>query len=709
MSRPLAVDDVARLPPPGASVAASVAFSPGGRFVTYLASPDHGLSQDLFALDVDTGEVRAVVDRGEGGDTEDNLSLEEKLRRERARDLGLGVTRYSWAEQAEVLVVPSAGGVDVVDGVGGGCRRVADHPVADPMLSPDGTLVAYVDAGEVHTVPAVGGTPHHQVTSGARETGRTNGLAEFVAQEEMGRARGFWWSPDSARIAFCEVDETHIPVYRIVHQGSDAVGDGAQEDHRYPFAGADNARVRLGIVEVAAGEPVWADLGDYEYLARVDWHPQGHLLVQVEDRHQRELRVLQVDPATGASTVLVTETSDVWVNLHDLLRPLPGGGFLWASERTGYRHLEVRDAAGALARILTAGDWFVETVAAVGEREVWFTATKDSPLERHLYSVPLDGGPADVRRVTPEPGTHAAVVCPERGCFVDTWSSLDQPPVVRLRSLADASVLHDLGGCDDPRVDELGLRERAPQLTTVEVDGVHLHVALWVPDGDGPFPTIVSVYGGPHAQRVTDSWGVTARLREQLLRQMGFLVVTADNRGSWGRGLAFEGAIHGDLGDVEVRDQAAVVRELVARGLADPARVGIFGWSYGGYVSAMALARAPEVFAVAVAGAPVTSWDGYDTHYTERYLDLPSENAEGYERSSVQAHVEGLRGHLLLVHGLIDENVHFRHTARLVNALIRARRPYELLLFPDERHVPRREVDRVYMEERVVDHLCRHL
>ncbi|MDP9441372.1 MAG: S9 family peptidase, partial [Actinomycetota bacterium] len=240
--------------------------------------------------------------------------------------------------------------------------------------------------------------------------------------------------------------------------------------------------------------------------------------------------------------------------------------------------------------------------------------------------------------------------------------------------------------------------------------GMTLHVALYRPSGDGPFPTIVSVYGGPHAQRVTDSWGLTAGMRQQYLRSLGFLVVVADNRGSAGRGLAFEAPIRWDLGNAEVADQVTVVRWLVDQGLADPDRVGIYGWSYGGYMSALCLAKAPEVFAVAVAGAPVTSWDGYDTHYTERYMGMPQQNPDGYRRSSVMSHVAGLRDRrLLLVHGLIDENVHFRHTARLVNSLIRERIPYELLLFPDERHVPRSEADRVFMEERIRDFFLAHL
>jgi dipeptidyl-peptidase-4 len=229
--------------------------------------------------------------------------------------------------------------------------------------------------------------------------------------------------------------------------------------------------------------------------------------------------------------------------------------------------------------------------------------------------------------------------------------------------------------------------------------------AVYRPEGQPPYPTVVSVYGGPHAQMVTNSWAMTAAMRAQHLRSLGFLVFVLDNRGSARRGVDFETAIARDMGNVEVQDQVDGVRWLVGQGLTDPQRVGIYGWSYGGYMAAMSLARAPEVFRAAVAGAPVTHWDGYDTHYTERYMGAPRSNPEGYERSSVLAHAADIAGRLLLVHGLIDENVHFRHTARLVNALIRERKRYELLLFPDERHVPRRFEDRLYMEERIRDFL----
>jgi dipeptidyl-peptidase-4 len=248
----------------------------------------------------------------------------------------------------------------------------------------------------------------------------------------------------------------------------------------------------------------------------------------------------------------------------------------------------------------------------------------------------------------------------------------------------------------------------------VEFDGPSgdvLHGAVFKPDDgtDGPWPTVLLVYGGPHAQLAVDHWPLTASMRAQHLRAQGFLVAMCDNRGSTRRGLAFEGALRGRLGDVEVEDQTAFVRWLGEQGWADLDRLGVYGWSYGGYMTLMLLAQAPDLFKAGVAGAPVTSWDGYDTHYTERYLGLPAENEDGYAASAVFPYIDNLRGDVLLVHGLIDENVHFRHTARLLNRLIAARRDYDLLLFPDERHGPRRLEDRVYLEQRVTGFLADRL
>lgn len=725
--RALTTTDVARRPAPGTTAPTSVRFSPDGRAVTYLLAEPGSLHQSLHVVDVDRGTTTRLPTPGAAVD-EATVGIEERLRRERARELAVGVTRYQWADGADRVLVPMVDGLWVLDGLAGG----EDHPprlvvpadavdgaILDARLSADGTRVGFVAGDEVHVADVdLDGDAPRAVTAGVAGTGRTNGLAEYVAQEEMGRSEGFWFSPDGAHLAFCEVDETHIPVYRIVHQGSDEVGAGAQEDHRYPFAGAANALVRVGVVPTdgsGAASPAWLDLdasdiGADRYVARVDWVDDQAAVVQLQSRDQRRLDIVRYDlsaarDGTVPGTLLWTEVSETWINLHDVLRPLPDGSLLWASERTGFRHLEVREADGGLRRVLTDGPSVVTDVVGVGAGTVWFRSTGASPLERHIHRVGLDAGP--VEQLTAEAGVHGAVAHPETDAWVHTTSMPGAPPRTVLHAGDRTHALHD--AADDPRVDELALRP--PALRTVDTEPLdaggqrtELHAAVYRPDGDGPFPTVVWVYGGPHAQLVTRSWAPTVALRAQLLRQEGFCVAVVDGRGSTDRGLAFEGALHRRMGTVEVDDQVRLVEALVAEGTTDPDRVGIYGWSYGGYLSAMCLARRPDVFRSACAGAPVTSWDGYDTHYTERYMGTPAGNPDGYRDASVMAHVQGMRGrHLLLVHGLIDENVHFRHTARLVNALVHADIDHRLLLYPDERHMPRQEADRESMEHRILE------
>ncbi len=712
------IEAVATYPLPGMAIPGSIAFSPDDRLITYLFSPDGSLSRQLYAFDPQTGQQRLLVEPVGGGTTEETVSLEEALRRERQRQREIGVTSYDWAKQSNLVLVPLQGDVYVQTGVDAPLRQIVDSqgvPALDPQLSPDGSMVAYVQDDELFVVGVDGGTPR-QITSGARGTGKTHGLAEYVAQEEMGRSHGFWWSPDSQQIAFTEVDETHIPVYRIVHQGKESVGDQAQEDHHYPFAGTENARVRLGVVAITGDEPTWLlDVGD-NYLARVDWQPDGSLCVQLENREQTKLELLRFDPQGNERQTLLEETNAVWINLHDMFKPLKqtergAGGFIWSSERTGFRHLYLYDADGTLIRSLTTGDWQVDSLDAVDEARglVYFTATRDDPRESHLYVVGMDGG--EPRRITDTPGTHAVVIDHGYQRFVDVHHAIGTPPTVTLRSLEDGSLLHSLYDRHDPRITELSLQP--PELVSLtNRSGVTLYGAVYRPPstfGSGPFPTLVYVYGGPHAQLVTNGWGMTISLRAQYLRSLGFLVFMLDNQGSARRGLQFEGVIKHDMGRVEVEDQVDGVHWLIEQGLADPQRVGVYGWSYGGYMALMCLGRAPETFKVAVAGAPVTHLDGYDTHYTERYMGMPQSNADSYRQSSPIHYVEQMTGKLMLVHGLIDENVHFRHTARLINALIKARKPYDLLLFPDERHMPRSLADRVFMEERMRDYFMQHL
>ncbi len=684
---------VARFPRPGTSAPQKIAFVPGSRRIAYLFSERGDLARDLWEMDLETGARRVLFAVSAVGP----FSREEELRRERERLRETGVTHYAWAKEAPVLLVP-LGGDAWVDG------RVVARGVSSPRLSRDGRLLAFIREGEVWTRSLPEGS-ERRLTSGA-SPGLTHGLADYIAQEEMGRGEGLWISPDGRLVAFEEADERHVSVYPIVHQHGDRV---EIEEHRYPFAGAENPRVRLGVVPVAGGPPVWMGLGGDEYLARVSWAPDGRLVAQTQTRDQRRLTLRALDPATGRGRVLLVEESDLWVNLHDDLRFLPSGEFVWASERSGLKQLELR-REDRLVRALTSHPFPVDAVAGLGGGRVLYEASGGEPTERRVFSAPLAEGEPSC--LTPEPGWHGGprwtattAVAPDGSCFVDEHESRTVPPTVRLRA-ADGRVLRE--------IHPVHAHGEVPDLPPPEIlrfrsrDGETLRAMLYRP-ARLPAPLVVHVYGGPGVQLVHDTWLAAADLRPQFLAQKGFLVLKVDGRGSARRGVAWQAPLLGRAGEIEVRDQVDGVHHAVSLGLVDRGRVGIYGWSYGGYIALMALAKAPDVFRAGVAGAPVTHWDGYDTHYTERYMRTPQANPEGYEASSVLAHAAKIRGKLLVIHGMLDENVHFRHTARLVEALNRAGVPHELMLLPGERHMPRDERVLAAEEARIAEFFERNL
>lgn len=724
----LTVDDVVASPVPGCTQPVAWAWSHDDSHLTCLWSPDGSLVRSLYVFEPATRGVAPLA----AAAPEAPFDHAEVLRRERARERGLGVTWAMWAKQAPVVLLGGPCGLLACDGPGTPLRCVVastpNEPVLDSALSPDGSLVAFARGGELHvapTRPAEGGAPHPtvQLTRGAGGT-VTHGVAEYIAQEELSRPSGFWWRDDGCTIAFTRVDDAPVPRYTIQHFGDDPA---ACETHAYPFAGAANAAVRLGVVLWPPGQPesastVWTDLtcgvkgGPEEYLGRVVWAPGGdRLLASVLDRNQGTLRVLALCPRTGTRlATVVTEFSPPgcpWVNLTDAWRPLGGGALIWSSERTGFRHLYTCSADGAEPVALTSGPWVVDELEGVDEarRLVYFTASEASPLERHLYVVALDGT-APPRRLTTAPGMHSVVLSHGYDRFVDVLDSCDTPPTVTLCSTTDGAQLLAVWSPSAARARRLGLAP--PELVTVlAADGVtQLHGALYKPPSGGPFPLVVSVYGGPHVQTVTRGWAQTVDMRAQLLRSRGFAVLKLDSRGSARRGVAFEAALSRAMGSVELADQAAGVAHLVRSGVADPARVAISGWSYGGYLAALGALRHPAVFRAAVAGAPVTSWDGYDTAYTERYMGSPGSDASSYAASSALTWPPGAAtSPLLLVHGALDENVHYRHTARLVSALVERRAPHELMLFPSERHLPRSLAGRAHAEQRVLAFIEREL
>ncbi|PSS04455.1 Dipeptidyl aminopeptidase [Actinidia chinensis var. chinensis] len=734
------VEEIVQHPLPGYGAPSSVSFSPDDSLVSYLFSPDYSLNRKVFTFDLKTSKQELFFSPPDGGLEESNISAEEKLRRERLRERGLGVTRYEWVKtssEKKTLMVPLPAGIYFQD-----CslqpelklESASSSPIIDPHLSPDGTMLAYVRDYELHVLNLFY-NESKQLTFGADGNVLTHGLAEYIAQEEMDRKNGYWWSLDSKFIAFTEVDSSEIPLFRIMHQGKSSVGAEAQEDHAYPFAGASNVKVRLGVISAAGGSVTWMDLHcgennqpyeEEEYLARVNWMHGNILTAQVLNRSHSKLKILKFDIKTSKRKVIMVEELDTWVTLHDCFSPLDkgltkfAGGFLWASEKTGFRHLYLHDTNGACLGPITEGDWMVEQIAGVNEAAglVYFTGTLDGPLESHLYCAKLfpDGSyPLETPlRLTQGKGRHMVVLDHQMQRFVDVHDSLDSPPRISLCSLQDGTLIMPLyeQPFAIPRFKRLQLEP--PEMIQIQAnDGTTLYGAVYKPDvakfGPPPYKTLISVYGGPSVQLVCDSWMNTVDMRAQYLRSKGILVWKLDNRGTARRGLKFEGALKYNAGRIDAEDQLAGAEWLIKQGLAKVGHIGLYGWSYGGYLSAMTLARFPDVFSCAVSGAPVTSWDGYDTFYTEKYMGLPSENREAYKFSSVMHHVDKLKRKLLLVHGMIDENVHFRHTARLVNALVSAGKSYELLIFPDERHMPRRLQDRIYMEERIWEFIERNL
>lgn len=683
----------------------SLRFSPDGRLVSYL-KPRTGDTNafDLWAYDVARNEHRLLVDARALVPAERALSPEEEARRERARIASLrGIVDYAWAPSSGALLFPLDGDLYWVTlgSAGPEVRQLTatEDYETDPRISPQGRYVSFVRDQDLWVLELETGRERALTVDGDGPV--SNGVAEFIAQEEMDRATGYWWSPDERRIAYARVDER--PVAEV--ERFEVLADRVQViRQRYPAAGTANALVTLHVAELGSGESRPLDLGPEAdiYLARVHWYPESDaLLVQRQSRDQKRLDLLRM-PADGATPrLLFSETSDSWVELHDELSFFPSRRqFLWASQRSGHRHLYLYGYDGSLVHAVTAGAWDVDAdrgvaLRGVDERRgiVYFMATEKSPLERHLYAARLGrGDPARPRRITEGDRWHDVVIAPHLARFVATTSDPATPPQVALHAISGKR----LAWIAENRLD--GTHPYAPYAgdhvlpdygTLPAADGTPLHWQLHRPAGFDParrYPAIVVVYGGPGAQLVQRRFDARGSLFAQQLARRGYAVFTLDNRGSSGRGQAFAAALQGRLGGVEVEDQVRGVEHLRSLPWIDPARVGVYGWSYGGYMSLLMLMRAPEAFAAGVSGAPVTDWRLYDTHYTERYLGHPAGAAAAYEAAGVLPHAEGLAGRLLLIHGMADDNVLFTHSTLLIDRLTKLGKRFEVIPYPGAKH-----------------------
>ncbi|HEX4854148.1 S9 family peptidase [Arenimonas sp.] len=674
------------------------AISPDGSRVTFLQGKDTDRFQlDLWEYAIADGERRLLVDSAVVLPGDEVLSDEEKARRERQRIAAFrGIVEYQWAPDGKALLFPLGGELylyDLGEGVADPVRKLTSGTgfATDPKVSPRGGYVSFVRDRNLWVIDLATGRERALTTDGSEVIG--NGVAEFVADEEMGRHTGYWWAPDDSAIAFARIDASPVPIQKRPEVYADRTEIVEQ---RYPAAGDPNVRISLHVASLRDGRVTDVDLGKEAdiYLARVNWRGADRVTFQRQSRDQRRLDLVEATLATGSQRVLLTETSETWVPLHDGLRFLADGRFLWLSERSGFEHLYLHDADGKPLRALTSGEWTVDALLGVDEAAgfAYVSGTRDSPLENHVYAVPLAGG--EPRRLTREAGMHQAVFSANAAVFVDLWSNPETPPQTELLR-ADGTKLATLVANDlaDPAHPYAPYRaaHRPVEFGQLEAaSGETLHYSLIKPAGFDPakkYPVVVYVYGGPAAQTVTRAWpGRADALFNQYLAQNGYVVFSLDNRGTPRRGAKFGGALYGKQGTVEVEDQKLGVDFLRRQPWVDGARIGVHGWSNGGYMTLMLLAQASDHYACGIAGAPVTDWALYDTHYTERYMDHPAANPEGYRVASVFTHLDGLRSKLLLVHGMADDNVLFTNSTKLMSELQKRGTPFELMTYPGAKH-----------------------
>jgi dipeptidyl-peptidase-4 len=665
-------------------------LSPDGRWLTSLRNrPDEKERFDLWALDTATGAERMLVDSKAFG-TGAALSEAERMQRERARIADQkGIVAYDWSADSRTLLVPLDGDLFLAS-LDGKVRRLTDTKTSelDGTVSPKGGLVSFVRDQNLVILDLATGK-ERQLTQGGGGT-VSWGTAEFVAQEEMHRTSGHWWSPDDRRIAVERSDEAPVGIVTRAAIGADGTRVYQQ---RYPKAGTDNAKVDLYVFDVATGKDVKVDLGPDSdiYLARVDWTKDGKtLLVQRESRDQKKLDLLSVDPATGKSTVLFTETAKTWINLHDNLKPLKDGSLLWTSERDGFSHL-YRWKGGGWTQ-LTSGPWDVRSVEGVDEAKglAYVVANRETPIEWQLYAVPIDA-PGAPKQLTDSGFSNAVEMDKSATHAIVTRSSTSQPSQTYLAN-ADGQgrrwVEENRLAGDHPYAPFVA-GHVAPKFGTIKAaDGTtDLHYKLYVPTGfSGPRPVLLWVYGGPGTGgQARNEWARDLPVQQYLVSK-GWVVFSVDNRGTADRGKAFEDAIYHAMGTVEVADQLAGVEWLKKQPFVDPQRIAVYGWSYGGYMTLKLLEAAPGTFVAGVAGAPVTRWELYDTHYTERFLGDPRKVPEVYQRADALPNATAIKDPLLLIHGMSDDNVVFDNSTALMAKLQAAAIPFETMVYPGFGH-----------------------
>lgn len=675
-------------------VAKSVSLSPDGELVAFLRSREDDVDVlDLWAAPIGAGEPFKLIDARALVPDAGELSEAEKARRERMRISARGVVEYSWDEQGRYILAPLEGDIFLASRDGGAVRRLTETPAdeIDAKVSPKGAYVSFVRDQDLVVVNLASGAETPITDDG--EGLITWATAEFIAQEEMDRDTGYWWSPDERYIALQRTDESPVDIVPRL----DITGGGATVvEQRYPRSGRPNAVVELYVRDIVGGGRVKVDLGDNTdiYLARVNWSADGRTLyVQRESRDQKTLDLLSVDPATGASRVISTQRSNAWVSLNNDFKALDDGTFIWSSEETGWKHLYLYNREGRRLRAITRGDYPVKSLNGVNQAtgDVFFTASmrdgEELPIEQQMFRASLRRTVTPVA-VTPGGGWWSASVNKTGTAYVGNYTDLDTPSQSGLYR-ADGTFVRWIEenrlDADHPMYPYLSRRGNVT-FGTLPSHGETLVWQMTTPPGFDPsktYPVVMQVYGGPSGGGVKRGWqGAT----NQLLTEAGYIVFRLDNRGEGDRSTAFKQALYLKMGQPEIEDQVLAANYLRSLPYVDDSRIAMMGWSYGGFMSLMAITEPDMGLASAIVGAPPTRWGLYDTHYTERFMSTPEANPEGYAASDAIPRLPNLTGRMLLMHGMADDNVILENSTRVIDAMQAQSRPFELMLFPGQRH-----------------------
>ncbi|GAA3509116.1 S9 family peptidase [Aquimarina addita] len=567
--------------------------------------------------------------------------------------------------------------------------KISEKKIEAPLLSPDGNKVAYVQDNNLFMLNFLTGE-EIQLTSDGKKNEIINGVTDWVYEEEFAFVRAFDWSADSNKIAFLKFNEKEVPEFSIDVFGNQLYPN--QEVFKYPKAGEQNSTVSLHIADIVSMASDQVKLGDYKdfYIPRIEWTADPNKLsVQVLNRHQNNLDLIFVDATTKMASVVLNEKDEAYIDITDNLTFLEDNSFIWTSEKDGYNHIYHYKENGELISQITSGTWEVTDYYGYDTKNkmIFYQSVENGNMNRDIYSISLDG--KNKKRLSQQEGTNDAEFSADFSLFINYFSNATTPYKFTLHNSTTGELVREIKN-NQALLDKLKTYAvLAKEFSTIEVNGEVLNTWMIKPKDFDPakqYPLFMFQYSGPGSQMVKNSWNTANDYWYMMLAQQGYIVACVDGRGTGYKGAKFKKVTQNDLGNLEVQDQITAAKQLGALPYVDASRIGIWGWSYGGFMSSNCLFKAPDTFKMAIAVAPVTSWRFYDTIYTERYLKTPQENAKGYDDNSPINFVDGLQGKYLLVHGSADDNVHVQNTMRLIEALVQKNKEFDWAIYPDKNH-----------------------